>query len=181
MALLYRLDEEAVSRVIIQLLNFGAVMPTESFSQRELQVLEHIENNPDVTQSTLAESLGVAVGTVNFVVKRMVKKGYIRVKQLERRRLKYMVTPEGIALRTKLAIVSIQYSMQLYRETRLEAQKLLAQVRKQGYDSIRLEGDGDLADVVRLTCLEMTMKVNTKGKQVPTIAILGTTLRLEGI
>ena len=153
-------------------------MPTKSFSQRELQVLEHIENNPNVTQSTLAESLGVAVGTINFVVKRMVKKGYIRVKQLERRRLKYMITPEGIALRTRLALVSIQYSMQLYRETRLEAQKLLAQVRKQGYDSIRLEGDGDLAEVVQLTCLEQEMEVVRSGKS-PVIKVEGTQLNLQ--
>lgn len=153
-------------------------MPAESFSQRELQVLEHIENNPDVTQSTLADHLGVAVGTVNFVVKRMIKKGYIRVKQLERRRLKYVITPEGIALRTKLAMVSIRYSMQLYRETRLEAQKLLAQIRKQGYDSIRLEGDGDLADVVRLTCLEQEVEVVRDGKA-PVIKVDGTQLNLH--
>lgn len=165
-------------RVIIQQLNFGVVMPAESFSKRDLQILEHIENNPDVTQSTLAESLGVAVGTVNFVVKRMVKKGYIRVKQLGRRRLKYLITPEGIALRTKLAMVSIQYSMQLYRETRLEAQKLLAQVRKQGYDSIRLEGDGDLAEVVRLTCIEQGVTV-TRTLDVPIIQITGAELTLE--
>ena len=72
-------------------------MPTESFSERDLQILEHIENHPDATQSTLAEHLGVAVGTVNFVVRRMIEKGYIRVKRLERKRLKYMVTPQGIA------------------------------------------------------------------------------------
>ena len=154
-------------------------MPAENFSERDLQILEHIEGNPDATQSTLAEHLGVAVGTVNFVVKRMVKKGYIRVKQLERRRLKYMITPEGIALRTRLAMVSIQYSMQLYRETRLEAQKLLAQVRKQGYDSIRLEGDGDLAEVVRLTCLEQGVDVVTHG-DVPVIKIEGTQIILDG-
>lgn len=156
-------------------------MHTESFSERDLQILEHIESNPAATQSTLAEHLGVAIGTVNFVVRRMIEKGYVRVTRLERKRLKYMVTPQGIAIRAKLAIISMQYSMSLYRETRREAQKLLREVRRQGHDSIRLEGEGDLADVVRLTCLEMTMKVNARGKSGPTIVILGTTLRLEDI
>ncbi len=153
-------------------------MPTESFSQRELQVLEHIENNLDVTQSTLADHLGVAVGTVNFVVQRMIKKGYIRVKQLERRRLKYIVTPDGIALRTKLAMVSIQYSMKLYRETRLEARKLLERLRKDGYDSVRLVGKGDLVDVVSLTCLENGINLVQRGA-VPVIRVEGTQLFLE--
>ena len=153
-------------------------MTTENFSQRELQVLEYIENNANVTQSTLAESLDVAVGTVNFVVKRMVKKGYIRVKQLERRRLKYMITPEGVALRAKLAMISIQYSMKLYRETRTKARTLLAQVHKAGYDAVRIEGEGDLVDVVKLTCLEEDVNV-VRSNNAPAIKVDGTKLSLE--
>lgn len=152
-------------------------MPIPSPLPRELQILEQIESNPDTTQANLAEQLGVAVGTVNFAVKRLIKKGYIRVKQLERRRLKYIITPAGIALRTKLAMDSLQYSMRLYRETRERAKQLIAQAKRTGATALAIHGDGELADVVRLTCLEMNIAVKPAVR--PVITIIGTTLKLE--
>lgn len=153
-------------------------MAVENFSERDLQILDHIETNPEVTQSTLAEQLGIAVGTVNFVVRRLIDKGYIQVKRLERKRLKYIVTPQGIAIRAKLTLISVQYSMKLYRETRRKAQSLLTLVRKQGYDTIFIEGEGDLADVVRLTCLEQNISVKKHRGNAPIIEIDGGTLLL---
>ena len=95
-------------------------MPTQDLS-RELQILETIEASPEVTQASLAEQLGVAVGTVNFTLRRLIKKGYVAVSRLQRRRLKYIITPAGVALRTQLAMDSLSYSMRLYRQTRAEA------------------------------------------------------------
>jgi DNA-binding MarR family transcriptional regulator len=154
-------------------------MPTPKTAPRELQILEQIETDPDVTQATLAEQMGVAVGTVNFTVKRLVSKGYVRVTQLERRRLKYIITPEGIALRTKLAMVSLKYSMRLYRETREQAKKLIAKAARQGYRQIAIRGNGELEDVVRLTCLELNMTIGPEAGKRPVLAIVGTTLTLE--
>lgn len=158
-------------------------MPAESFSERDLQILEHIENNPDATQSTLAEHLGVAVGTVNFVVRRMIEKGYIRVKRLERKRLKYMLTPQGIAVRAKLAMVSMQYSMRLYRQTRVEAQRLLTKIKQRGKDSVCIDGKGEIAEIVGLTCLEMDLKVlpSKIHHTYPVVKIEGTKLMLIGL
>lgn len=152
-------------------------MAEQDFPSRELQILQQIETDPDVTQAGLAEQMGVAVGTVNFVVRRMINKGYVRVKKLQRRRLKYIITPEGIAERTKLAMISLQYSMRLYRETREQACRILKQARKAGYRAVRIEGDGDLADVVRLTCLEQGMEL-TQSRNAPVLKIEGTQLSL---
>ena len=45
---------------------------------REMVILEHIEKDPDATQASLADQLGVAVGTVNWHVKRLIEKGYVQ-------------------------------------------------------------------------------------------------------
>src|SRR5215213_8031899 len=83
--------------VIIQSLNFGFTIRMESNEElRELTLLENIESDPDVNQSTLATQLGVAVGTVNWHLKRLIAKGYVKVKRAERKKLRYIITPEGI-------------------------------------------------------------------------------------
>jgi DNA-binding MarR family transcriptional regulator len=154
-------------------------MPISPPAQRELQILEHIETNPDATQADLADELGVAIGTVNFAIRRLISRGYIRAKQLQRRRLKYIITPAGIALRSKLALDSLHYSMGLYREIRRQAKELILEARQKGYGAIAIGDDGDLAEIARLTCLELAMPIKTAGARVPRIVTCGTMLRLD--
>ena len=146
--------------------------------ERELRLLEEIERNPETTQADLAARLGVAVGTVNWCLKRLVKKGYVKVKQLQRRRLRYLITPLGVAEKSKLTAAYLEASMRLYRETRQKVKQLLAEVCDAGYDRVRVGGDSDLADVCRLTCLEQGVKVE-RGGSLPLIRVKGTELTLE--
>ncbi|MCK5635025.1 MAG: winged helix-turn-helix transcriptional regulator, partial [Anaerolineales bacterium] len=75
---------------------------------RDLALLEEIERDPDTTQASMAARLGVAVGTVNWHIKRLVAKGYVKVKRAERRKLRYLITPEGLALRASLTVNYIE-------------------------------------------------------------------------
>ena len=126
---------------------------------RDLKLLSEIETDPDATQIGLARKLGVAVGTVNWHLKRMVAKGYVKVKRAERRKLRYLVTPAGLALRARLTVDYIENSMRVYRQLREAARREVGHARRKGYEALQVEGDGDVADVCRLTCLEMGMRV----------------------
>ena len=75
-------------------------IPTET--ARELALLENIESNPDVTQASLATQLGVAVGTVNWHLKRLIEKGYVKIKRAERKKLRYIITPGASTQRPSL-------------------------------------------------------------------------------
>jgi len=79
----------------------GVYMEDSPDSDRELGLLVEIERDPDTSQASMADKLGVAVGTVNWHVKRLIAKGYVKVKRAERRKLRYIITPEGIAERAK--------------------------------------------------------------------------------
>ncbi len=137
-------------------------METSPEPIRDMALLEQIECDPDVTQATLATRLGIAVGTVNWHLKRLVAKGYIKVKRAERRKLKYIITPEGIALRARLTIDYIDQSMLLYRSTRQRVRDLLVEIRQAGYDDVHISGDGDIADICKLTCLEQGIRMREK-------------------
>ena len=125
--------------------------PTDT---RELHVLEQIETDPDVNQATLAAQLGVAVGTANILIKNLIDKGYVKAKRAQRKKLRYIITPKGIAHRADLTVKFIENSLHLYRRTRKQVKGLLFEVRALGYDSVRIVGDGDMGEICRLTCLE---------------------------
>ena len=161
-------------------------MLSEPLSDRELILLEEIEQDPDVTQASLAVMLGVAVGTVNWHLQRLVSKGYVKVKRAQRRKLRYIITPEGLAFRAHLAINYIETSMRLYRKTRQRVRELLIQARQAGYSQVQIDGDGDIADICRLTCLEQGVRVSESERdgsedKIPVLEVQGTKvfLRME--
>ena len=139
---------------------------------RELILLEQIESDPDVTQATLANQLGVAVGTVNWHLKRLISKGYVKAKRAQRKKLRYIITPEGIAFRARLTVNYIENSMHLYRRTRNRVTEILVEVRAMGFDEVRIVGDGDIAEICRLTCLEQGVGVSDQ-PNLPALEVKG--------
>ena len=129
-------------------------MEISSDHNSDLVILEQIEKDPDATQAILASQMGVAVATINWHLKRLIAKGYVKARRVGRRKLRYIITPEGLALRAHLTFDYIQTSFHLFRLIRQRMQDAIVQVRQAGYDRICLEGDGDIAEVCRLTCLE---------------------------
>lgn len=147
---------------------------------RELSLLEQIESDPDVNQATLATQLGVAVGTVNWHLKRLIAKGAVKVSRAERKKLRYIITPEGLALRARLAIDYVERSFSVYRRTRQKVKDNITKIRKAGFDSVRIVGTGDVADICKLTCLEQGIKVVNE-KNIPSLILDGYKIRLEGL
>ena len=134
-------------------------METQSDSSHDLSLLENIERDPDVTQADLATQLGVAVGTINWHLKRLVEKGYVKVKRAERRKLKYIITPEGLALRARLMVDYVEQQFNLYRRIRQKVKDVAIQLRSEGHEQVRLLGEGDVADICRLTCIEQGLEI----------------------
>src|SRR5437016_14482533 len=79
----------------------------ERSAERELEILRAIGEGAPLTQRALAERLGVALGLTNLYLKRLAKKGYIKIaefpkKPAARKRLRYVLTPTGIREKTRL-------------------------------------------------------------------------------
>ncbi len=140
----------------------------------DLDILDEIEKNPELTQATLADRMNVAIGTVNWHLKRLVEKGYVKIQQCEKRKLKYIITPDGIALRTKLTLDYIHSSFELYRLVRSRMNAVLDQCAEQSYRAVYIDGEGDVSEICRLTGLERNFKVlKAPEDQFPVVRIVG--------
>src|SRR5262249_57367054 len=92
----------------------------ERRGERELEILTAIAEGESTTQRALAARLGVALGLTNLYLKRMAKKGYIKVAEFPRRpaarkRLRYLLTARGIAEKSRLTYDHMVYTLNLYR------------------------------------------------------------------
>jgi DNA-binding MarR family transcriptional regulator len=154
-------------------------MTTSPNDQHELIILEKIEQDPDSTQASLAAQIGVAVGTINWHIKRMITKGYVKVKRAQRKKLRYIITPEGIALRARLTVDYIQNSFHLYRLVRERMISVLDRLKQAGHNRISLQGEGDVAEICRLTCLEHGFSL-VEDASVPNLHVLGLKIFIAG-
>lgn len=139
---------------------------------RDLTLLTNIEDHPDATQADLAAHLGVAVGTVNWHIKRLVSKGYVKLMRAERKKLRYIITPEGLAQRARLTVDYVDQQFLLYRRVRNKVKDCVEQLKRDGYTGVRILGEGDVADICKLTCIEQNMLI-TNDPTHPGLEVVG--------
>src|SRR5574341_350577 len=126
----------------------------DDIKQHEYDLLNEIGQDSLVTQASLSDRLGIAVGSVNWYIKRLINRGWVKVSHLDRTRLKYDLTPEGMAVFTQRALQYMKSSLGVYRELRKEATSLVFELKNRGVDSVYLDGDDERIDILRLTCIE---------------------------
>jgi predicted transcriptional regulator len=142
--------------------------------QHEYDLLNEIGHDPLVTQANLSKRLGIAVGSVNWYVKRLIHRGWIKVSHLDRTRLKYDLTKEGMAVFTQRALSYARDSLKVYSDFRRKAKALATELQQEGIQQVYVQGeDNDEAlDILRLTCLEAGIHIS----ETPT----GVILKIDG-
>lgn len=126
-------------------------------AQRDLQLLSEVERDGTVTQRTLAKKLGVALGLTNLYLKRLARKGYIKITTIPHNRIKYLLTPYGVAEKSRLTYEYMQYSLYYYRDMRGRLGQILAGLSSAGCKRLVIYGTGELAELAYLTLREMDL------------------------
>ena len=93
-------------------------------NQDQLNVMRKIGKNPNFTQRDLAEQLGFSLGKLNYCLRELKVKGFIKMNNFKKSKNKmkytYILNPSGIVAKTKLAINFMKRKMQEYDELKRE-------------------------------------------------------------
>ena len=94
-------------------------------NQDHFEVLRNIKKKPKASQRELAENLGFSVGKLNYCLKALQKKGLVKLENFKKKKnkisyLQYVITPKGIAERTKLTINFMKRKLKEYDELKRE-------------------------------------------------------------
>ena len=132
---------------------------TEKHTKFELDLLHAIEHEEVISQATLSRRLGIAVGLVNFLVKRAVKKGIVVTERVPARRYAYFLTPKGFAEKAKLVADYMNSSLGIYRKLREDFDELFKQLTSEGRYKIVIIGDLELIELAILSALDTEIEV----------------------
>lgn len=90
-------------------------------------ILRKLKKKPKSNQRKLAKELGFSLGKLNYCLKALQEKGYIKIKSFKKNPNKinylYLLTPQGLAEKTKLTINFMKNKMREYDELKLELKK----------------------------------------------------------
>lgn len=139
---------------------------TTSVTRREqakdeivLDLLDIVAKDAAVTQRSVANELGIAVGLANAYLKRCIRKGLIRVSQVPPRRYGYYLTPQGFAEKSRLTASYLSHSFAFFRRARSECATLFDLASTRGHSRLALIGNGDLAEIASLVAREFSVDV----------------------
>ncbi len=95
--------------------------------QDHFDLLRKIKERPKSTQRELASELGFSLGKLNYCLKSLKKKGHIKLKNFQNNKNKinyaYILTPRGLAIKTKLTVNFMKRKMKEYDELAKELKK----------------------------------------------------------
>lgn len=114
---------------------------------RDLQLLGEIEQNPKVSQRELSNKFGIALGVTNACIKRMAKRGLIRLKGFPPRRIAYYLTPKGFAEKTKLTLRFFSFNVHHYAEMKKQISRKLLEIQNNGIKRVAFYGVSDEMEV----------------------------------
>jgi len=112
-----------------------------------LELLTVVDRDSSISQRTISRELGVALGLANAYLKRCIRKGWIKVQQVPRRRYLYYLTPQGFAEKTRLSAEYLSSSFSFFRKTRGQLSELMQECTDRGCHRIAFAGVSDLAEM----------------------------------
>ena len=148
-----------------------------------LDLLQAIAENRAVTQRDLSARLEIALGLTNALLKRLARKGFIKITHVSPRRVTYLLTPKGILEKSRLTYSYIQFSVGYYRDLRSRLSTLFADLVANGAQRVVLYGTGEVAEIALICAHGTPLELLVVGDGTPEEAtLLGRTVTsLEGL
>lgn len=124
-----------------------------------LRLLDELAREPLASQRSLADRLGIALGLVNAYVKRLCTKGYIKIRNAPRNRIKYIITPKGLIEKSRLTYAYMNYSIDYFKDARRKIEQAYAGMIASGAETVLLWGDGELAELCYVSARGLPLEI----------------------
>ena len=128
-------------------------------SEIVLDLLNVVHENSDLTQRSMASELGIALGMANTYLKRCVRKGYIKVRQIPSNRYSYYLTPKGFSEKSRLTAEYLSSSFTFFRRAKDQCLESLRYAEARGWQRVALVGVSDLTEIFTLCAIEHSINL----------------------
>ena len=126
---------------------------------RELEILERLENNGHLTQRDLSKEVGIALGLVNHLLKKMVNKGWIKIKNIDAKKIRYLITPEGAREKSSLLYKRVESTIHFYLEAKRVIKDKVIHLKNEGIEDVSIYGINHISEVLFIVLKELGLEL----------------------
>jgi DNA-binding MarR family transcriptional regulator len=126
---------------------------------RELSLLQELERNPIISQRELSNRFGIALGVTNACLKRMVRRGWIRITNLDHHKIGYFLTPKGFSEKAKLTFHLISWTVKHYSTLKDIIGERLLEMQNKGIERVVFYGVSDEMEIAYVTLQGLNLKL----------------------
>lgn len=124
-------------------------------SEREFSIIKEIANNHHPSQRAMARKLGISLGLTNILIRRLVKKGLLKARQLNRRKVQYILTPEGFSEKAKKSYDYTLRTIDSLKRLKKGIQQIALREYDKGARDFTIVGRGELGDLVEMSLRDL--------------------------
>ena len=118
--------------------------PSRIESEAALKILNAIRDNPEITQRELSSMSGISLGKVNFLLKSLIERGWVKVDNFKKSNNKnaylYYLTPRGIEEKAKTTVLFLKRKISEYERLEQEIKTLQAEISNSAVEVNAAEG-----------------------------------------
>jgi len=125
-------------------------MTNDPLNEREFELVNIVGGQLTANQRELSRQMNLSLGMTNMLLRRLVTKGYIRIKQLDRRKVEYLLTPKGFAEKMRK---SVKYTLKTINSIGFIKKNLLSILKDLYADGARkfyVLGESDLGGLIEM-------------------------------
>jgi len=126
--------------------------------EHEHKIISELSKNSAASQRHLSKASELSLGMVNIVLHRMIEKGYMKIKQLDGRKVQYLLTPKGFSEKVKKSRQYVSNTISLISVMKDSVKKILSDYRAQGYKKFCVLGRGELLSVIEMAAKELVVE-----------------------
>lgn len=131
---------------------------TETLPENEYALIREIAKSPTATQRELSQTTGFSLGMTNLMIKRLVRKGSIKVRQLDWKRTQYLLTPKGVLEKAVKSYRYGLYTIRIFKQIRDNIRTVLRHELKSGRRDFTVVAQDELLDIVRESITEPALR-----------------------
>lgn len=133
-------------------------MSKEVLDEREFELVNIIGAEIGANQRRLSHLMDLSLGMTNMLIRRLIAKGFIRIEQLNKRKVQYLLTPQGFAEKMRK---SVNYTLKTINSIGLiktRVQAILLDLHKDGTRDFFIVGKSDLSILIEMVAKEVPLK-----------------------
>jgi len=90
------------------------MMNASTLADNEFRLIQELSRRPTHTQRSLSQNIGLSLGTTNLLIRRLTRKGIIKIQQLDWKRTRYLLTLKGAVEKTRKSYAYARYTLRIF-------------------------------------------------------------------